>query len=102
MGRSFVPSLADSSVAFTVYVLSMIAALSWNNAVQNHIKTHEKWWARWLWAFGMTVFALVVITIIMVYRNNDDSGNGQARTTQQQQPANNNALPVMGRMVVRP
>lgn len=59
----FQRAIADASTAFSIYALSLVAAFSWNNAVQHAIGQGDNW-KRWLYATCITIFAVFLITII--------------------------------------
>lgn len=65
-------ALEHAAVAFVTYTLSLIAALSWNVAVQDEIKRHDRPWKRWVYAIGITLLAITVITLIVVFHDSDD------------------------------
>jgi amino acid permease len=91
--HSFGISLEKASVAFSVYVFSLMAAFSWNNAVQSVIQTHENKWARWVYALGITIFAIIIITLAFHFMDSGDN-NSQKNTQAQRKP-------VVGRMETR-
>lgn len=70
--KKFSIAFENAVVAFVTYALALIAALSWNNAVQDEIQKHEGWWKRWVYAIGITVLALAIITTIMLYHDTDE------------------------------
>lgn len=69
---SFKKALEHASATFAVYALSLISAFSWNSAVQDFMKHHQKYpWQRWVYAAGVTLLALVVITLILVFHDDE-------------------------------
>lgn len=71
MAQRLTISIENAVAAFVTYALSLMAAFSWNNAVQDYIE-HSKW-KKWVYAIGMTVLALIVLSLIMHYHE-DETG----------------------------
>jgi hypothetical protein len=96
MTANFELALENAAVAFVTYALSLISALSWNNAVQDFISAHKgAWWKRWAYAIGITVMSLVIITIIIVFHDDDDRSTSAIKPARLSQSV---AHPRMGRI----
>lgn len=74
MPNNFALSMENAAVAFATYALSLIAAFSWNQAVQDALKD-DKPWKKWAFAAVITVCALIIITIIVMFHDDDDDPN---------------------------
>lgn len=98
------PSLADALsatlVSFTIYVVSLVAALGINDAARDTIKHHDYPWVRPVYALVATMIAVGVITIIARFYHADasipnDSALGRIRNNAAGERI---AAPVVGRM----
>ena len=76
---SFHTALGNTSTSFIVYLLSMISALGINAAVQDQISKHDAPWKRFAWAFGICIFAIIVISIIVVFTSKDSKNDTTRR-----------------------
>lgn len=97
--RSFVASLKVATVAFITYVLSLMAAMSWNGAVQDYITSHNSKWIRWVLALVITVVSLMIIALIVAYV--DDENDVQSASISAKKIAMNvrgKGKPTMGGM----
>lgn len=82
MTRNFRDSLQLATVSFITYVLSLMAALAWTGAVNDYIMSHNNKWIRWVFALGISVFALVVIAVIVVFMDDDSDEKRKATAAQ--------------------
>lgn len=71
MAVKFTIALENAVAAFFTYTLSLVAALSWNTAIQDALGKHDNW-KRFTYAACITVFALLLITVVMLYHNTDE------------------------------
>ena len=83
MAQSLTLSIENAVAAFVTYALSLMAAFSWNTAVQDYIKRSQ--WKRWVYAISITIVALVVLTLIMHYH--EDETGARANTAPPQTSA---------------
>jgi hypothetical protein len=58
--------LFDHYIEFIVTALGLVAALSWNSAFQKYFEQNEylKEKGPWIYAFGVTFFIFIIITIL--------------------------------------
>ena len=62
---SFGNTLGTTSVSFLIYLMSTTAALGINAAFQDYASKHDASWKRWVWATGVCVVAILIITTIV-------------------------------------
>jgi hypothetical protein len=96
MTAKFELALENAAVAFVTYALSLISALSWNNAVQDFIASHKGgWWKRWAYAIGITILSLIIITVIIMFHDDDNRDSDDTRPSTLRQSV---TRPRMGRI----
>ena len=78
MASRLMISMENAVAAFVTYAMSLIAALSWNTAVQHYLGNHETTWGRWAYALSTTLAALLVLVLVMHYH--EDSAGQRANT----------------------
>ena len=92
----FHSALGTSAASFSMYVVSLVAAMAVNSAMQDTLGRHETAWGRWVWAVGATVVAILFITLIVMF---SDGGNDTIQRLKQKADGNPSSThPPMGRM----